>query len=124
MPCTLTAYFSIKLNFTQCTIINIVPVTCTTVLIKVRFEKVFFFPKVFQMLYISPTKNHGITIIINIHRPWYYAQNTDVRRLIMLTVGRQEVCSILSKKYEARSLAGWSRDRWSLRFITKNLEQK
>jgi hypothetical protein len=79
------------------------------------------------MHYISPTKNHGITIIINIHRPWYYAQNTDVRRLIMLMVGRREVCSsILSKKYEARSLAGWSRDRWSahLRFITKNLEQK
>ena len=45
----------------------------------------------------------------------------------MLMVGRREVCSsILSKKYEARSLAGWSRDRWSahLRFITKNLEQK
>ena len=79
------------------------------------------------MHYISPTKNHGITIIINIHKPWYYAQNTDVRRLIMSMVGRREVCSsILSKKYEARSLAGWSRDRWSahLRFITKNLEQK
>lgn len=37
-------------------------------------------------------------------------------------VGRQEVCSILSKKYEAGSLAGGVGTD-ELRFITKNLEQ-